>query len=70
MGWVGKLLISLNLHNATIESLFWRRKRIFSTSLKRPADPEKTEKGKLIVYVVRFITQTVYNVLIFNYVDV
>ena len=42
----------------------------FSTSLKRPADPEETEKGKLIVYVVRFITQTVYNVLIFNYVDV
>ena len=24
----------------------------FSTSLKRPADPEKTEKGKLIVYVI------------------
>ena len=42
----------------------------FSTSLKRPADPEKTEKGNLIVYVVRFITQTLYNVLIFNYVDV
>ena len=42
----------------------------FSTSLKRPADPEKTEKGKLIVYVVCFITQTVYNVFIFNYLDV
>ena len=41
----------------------------FSTSLKRPADLEKTEKGNL-VYVVRFITQTMYNVLIFNYVDV
>ena len=39
----------------------------FSTSLKRPADPEK---GKLIVYVACFITQTVYNVLIFNYLDV
>ena len=42
----------------------------FSTSLKRPADPGKTEKGKLIVYVVCFITQTVYNVFIFNYLDV
>ena len=39
----------------------------FSTSLKRPADPGK---GKLIVYVVCFITQTVYNVFIFNYLDV
>ena len=42
----------------------------FSTSLKRPADPEKTEKGKLIVYVVCVITQTVYNLLTFNYLDV
>ena len=42
----------------------------FSTSLKRPADQEKTEKGKLIVYVVCFITQTLYNVFIFNYLDV
>ena len=40
----------------------------FSTSLKRPADQEKTEKG--IVYVVCFITQTVYNVFIFSYLDV
>ena len=39
-------------------------KTYFSTSLKRPADQEKTEKGKLIVYVVCFITQTVYNVFI------
>ena len=42
----------------------------FSTSLKRPADLEKTEKGKLIVYLVCFITETVYNVLIFNYLNV
>ena len=38
----------------------------FSTSLKRPAHPEK---GKLIVYVPCFITQAVYNVLIFNYLE-
>ena len=42
----------------------------FSTSLKRPADQENMEKGKLIVYVVCFITQTLYNVFIFNYLDV
>ena len=42
----------------------------FSTSLKRAADPEKTEKGKIIFYVVCFITQTAGNVLIFNYLDV
>ena len=49
---------------------FLEEETYFSTSLKRPADPEKTEKGKLIVYVVCFITQTVYNVFIFNYLDV
>ena len=50
--------------------MFWEEETFFSTSLKRPADPEKTEKGKLIVYVVCVITQTVYNVLTFNYLDV
>ena len=50
--------------------MFWEEERFFSTSLKRRADPEKTEKGKLIVYVVCVITQTVYNVLTFNYLDV
>ena len=50
--------------------MFWEEETFFSTSHKRPADPEKTEKGKLIVYVVCVITQTVYNVLTFNYLDV
>ena len=50
--------------------MFWEEETFFSTSLKRPADPEKTETGKLIVYVVCVITQTVYNVLTFNYLDV
>ena len=50
--------------------MFLDEETYFSTSLKRPADPEKTEKGKLIFYVVCVITQTVYNVLTFNYLDV
>ena len=58
-----------NLQNAAIDS-FLEKETYFSTLLKRPADPEKTEKGELIVYVVCFITQTAYNVLIFNYLDV
>ena len=45
---------------------FLEEETYFPTSLKRPADPEK---GKLIVYVACFITQTVYNVLIFNYLE-
>ena len=50
--------------------MFLEEETYFSTSLKRPAHPEKTEKGKLIVYVVCVITQTVYNVLTFKCLDV
>ena len=54
IGWAG--MGNFKFTKCYNKESFLEEETHFSTSLKRPADLEKTEKDKLIVYVVCFIT--------------